>query len=62
MDQMVDSHLGLGLNGQVGHLRPVTSPWLKLPTQSQMVDSDIKVPDLKVCVQNVKFIAFHMNL
>ena len=37
------------------------SPGLKLPTQSQMANSNLKVPDLKVCVQNVKFIVFHMN-
>ena len=64
--QMADGHLGLGLNGrqpfwvglngQVSHLRPVMSPGLKLSTQSQMADSDLKVPDLKVCVQNTKFI------
>ena len=45
---------GVGLNGQVSHLRPVRSPGLKLPTQSQMANEDLKVPDLKVCVQNMK--------
>ena len=50
-DQMADGHLGLGLNGrwpfgvgsggQVSHFRPVTSPWLTLPTQSHMAD-DLK--------------------
>ena len=57
--QMADGHLRLGLsgrwpfgvslNGQVGHLRPVMSPGLKLPTQSQMANGY-----LKVCVQNAK--------
>ena len=61
---MADGHLGLGLNGrwpfwaglngQVGHLRPVTSPGLELPTQSQMTNGNPKVSDLKVCVQNTK--------
>ena len=61
---MAEGHLGLGLNGRrpfgaglnglVGHLRPETSPGLKLPTQFQMADGDLKVPDLKVCVQNGK--------
>ena len=51
MDQMAGGHLGLGLNGrrsfgvglndQVGHLRPVTSPGLKLRTQSQMADGNL---------------------
>ena len=64
MNQMADGHLCLGLNGrwsfgaglndQVGHLRLVTSPGLKLPTQSQMANGNLKVPDLKVCVQNMK--------
>ena len=59
MDQMADGQLGLdlsgrqpfgaGLNGQVSHLRPVTSPGLKFPTQSQMADRY-----LKVRVQNMK--------
>ena len=60
MDQLADGHLGLGLNGgqpfgvgldgRVGQLRPVTSPGLKLPTQSQMADEYL-VSDIKVCVQ-----------
>ena len=64
MDQMADGHLGQGLNGQqsfgaglneqVSHLRPVTSPGLKLPTQSQMANGNLKVPNLKVGVQNMK--------
>ena len=29
-------------------------PRLKLPTQSQMAEGNLKVPDLKVCVQNAK--------
>ena len=68
---MTDGHIGLvlngrrpfgaGLNGLVGHLRQVMSPGLKLPTQSQMANGNLKVPDLKVCIQNVKFIVFHMN-
>ena len=51
MDEMADGHLGLGLNGrwpfgvglngQVDNLRPMTSPGLKLPTQSQMADDHI---------------------
>ena len=32
----------------------VMSPGLKLPTQSQMADGNLEVPDLKVCVQNMK--------
>ena len=65
MDQMADGHLdlglygrrsfGAGLNDQVSHLRPVTSPGLKLPTQSQMADKNPKVPSLKVCVKMPKF-------
>ena len=65
MDQMADGHLDLGLNGRwsfvVGlndrfsHLRPVTSPGLKLLTQSQMADENPKVPSLKVCVKLPKF-------
>ena len=31
-----------GLNGWVSHLRPVTSPGLKLPTQSQMANGGLK--------------------
>ena len=31
---MADGRLGWGLNGRVSQLRPVTSPGLKLPTQS----------------------------
>ena len=51
MDHVVDGHLGLGLNWrwpyhlglncQVGHFRLMTSPGLKLPTQSQMADENI---------------------
>ena len=29
---------GVGPNGQVSHFRPVMSPGLKLPTQSQLAD------------------------
>ena len=54
MDQLANDHLSQGLNGRVGQLRPVTSPGLKLPTQSQMADGYLKVSDLKVCVQNAK--------
>ena len=56
---MAHGHLGLGLsgrrpfgaglNGRVSHLRPVMSPGLKLPTQSQMADRY-----LEVSVQNAK--------
>ena len=51
MDHVADGHLGLGLNDrwpfrlglncQVGHFRLMTSPGLKLPTQSQMADENI---------------------
>ena len=33
----------------------------KLPTQSQMADGNLKVPNPKVFVQNAKFIVFHMD-
>ena len=62
MDQMANGHLGLGLGLNGRHLLHWSfRPWLKLRTQSQMADGNLKVPDLKVCVQNVKFIVFHMN-
>ena len=32
---------GAGLNGRDSHLKPVTLPGLKLPTQSQMADVDL---------------------
>ena len=32
---------GVGLNGRVGHFRLMTSPGLKLPTQSQMANNHI---------------------
>ena len=51
MDEMADGHLGLclngrwpfsvGLDGRVSHFRLMTSPGLKLPTQSQMADDHI---------------------
>ena len=51
MDHMANGHLGLGLNCRwpyhlslncrVSHFRLMTSPGLKLPTQSQMADKNI---------------------
>ena len=51
MDHVADGHLGLGLNCRwpyhlglncrVGHFRLMTSPGLKLPTQSQVADENI---------------------
>ena len=42
--------IGADLNGRWWPGQPF-KPRLKHPTQSQVVDGDTKVPDLKVCVQ-----------
>ena len=42
--------IGVDLNGRCSPCRPLR-PWLKLPTQSQMANGN-----LKVCVQNAKLL------